>query len=61
MRYFFAVIFILDLILILASYTPDHSWGSAVCSYVLDLCDYNHTLEVVGVLSLGLMILTSGF
>ena len=61
MRYFFAVVFMLDLILILASYATDQSWGVAVCSYVLDLCDYTHTLQVVGVLSFGLMILTRGF
>ena len=61
MRYVFAVIFILDLILILASYATDQSWGFAVCSNVLDLCDYSLTLKVIGVLSFGMMILVGGY
>jgi hypothetical protein len=57
---FFAVIFILDLLLLLASNMADQSWASAVCSFALDLCNYNLTLKVVAVLSLGLTILTQG-
>jgi hypothetical protein len=53
----FAGLFILDLVLLLASNMADQSWASATCSLLLDLCDYNLTLKVVAVLSFGMMIL----
>ena len=55
---FFALIFILDLLLLLASNMADQSWASAVCSFTLDLCSYNLTLKVGAVVSFGLTILT---
>jgi hypothetical protein len=58
---FFAVIFILDLLLLFASNMADQSWASAVCSFVIDLCNFSLTLKVVAVLSFGLTILTREF
>ena len=58
---FFAVIFILDLLLLFASNMADQSWASAVCSFVLDLCNFSLTLKAVAVLSFGLTILTREF
>jgi len=57
----FAVLFMLDLMLLLASNMTDQPWASATCSLVFDVCDYNVTLKIVGVLSFALMILAREF
>jgi hypothetical protein len=61
MKFLFALIFILDLIVLLASYTTEQAWASTVCTHLKDLCDYHGTLEVVGVLSFGMMLVTWGY
>jgi len=55
---FFALLFILDLLLLLASNMADQSWASAACSLAFDICDYDLTLKVAAVLLFGLTILS---
>ena len=47
--------------ILLASRTTYQGWAYTVCAYLNDLCNYQTTLEVVAILSFGLMVVTWGY
>ena len=61
MKFLFALIVILDLIVLLASHTTYQAWAYAVFAQLNDVCNYEATLEVVAILSFGLMVVTWGY